>query len=72
MLRFALSPRRVQRYEKNLSQMKLVEFTNIPLRKISDFKLEKRQPTETVRKALREVLEGDNGISWGLLKLNPF
>jgi len=52
---------RLKRFQRGLSQIELAEKTNIPQWKISDLELEKRPPTETERKALREVLEGDNG-----------
>jgi len=52
---------RLKRFQRGLSQTELAEKTNIPQWKISDLELEKRPPTETERKALREVLEGDNG-----------
>jgi len=52
---------RLKRFQRGLSQTELAEKTNIPQWKISDLELEKRQPTEIERKALREVLESDNG-----------
>jgi len=60
-MRLVMTPMRLKRFQRGLSQEKLAEKTNIPQWKISDLELEKVEPTETERKALREVLEGDNG-----------
>jgi ribosome-binding protein aMBF1 (putative translation factor) len=60
-MRLVMTPMRLKRLQRGLSQEKLAEKTNIPQWKISDLELEKVEPTETERKALREVLEGDNG-----------
>lgn len=60
-MRMVMTPMRLKRFRRGLSQTELAEKTDIPQWKISDLELEKRQPTETERKALREVLEGDNG-----------
>lgn len=60
-MRLVMTPLRLKRFQRGLSQEKLAEKTNIPQWKISDLELEKVEPTETERKALREVLESDNG-----------
>lgn len=60
-MRLVMTPLRLKRFQRGLSQEKLAEKTNIPQWKISDLELEKVEPTETERKALRKVLESDNG-----------
>lgn len=60
-MRLVMTPMRLKRFQRGLGQEKLAEKTNIPQWKISDLELEKVEPTETERKALCEVLEGDNG-----------
>lgn len=60
-MRMVMTPMRLKRFQRGLSQTELAEKTDIPQWKISDLELEKRQPTEIERDALREVLEGDNG-----------
>jgi ribosome-binding protein aMBF1 (putative translation factor) len=60
-MRLVMTEMRLKRFQRGLSQTELAEKTNIPQWKISDLELEKRQPTEIERKALREVLESDNG-----------
>ena len=60
-MRMVMPPMRLKRFQRGLSQTELAEKTDIPQWKISDLELEKRQPTETERNALCEVLEGDNG-----------
>jgi ribosome-binding protein aMBF1 (putative translation factor) len=60
-MRLVMTEMRLKRFQRGLSRTELAEKTNIPQWKISDLELEKRQPDETERKALREVLEGDDG-----------
>jgi ribosome-binding protein aMBF1 (putative translation factor) len=60
-MRLVMTEMRLKRFQRGLSQTELAEKTNIPQWKISDLELEKRQPDETERKALREVLESDDG-----------
>jgi ribosome-binding protein aMBF1 (putative translation factor) len=52
---------RLKRFQRGLSQTEMAEKTNIPQWRISDLELQKRQPTETERKALRKVLGGNGG-----------
>ena len=59
-MRLVMTPMRLKRFERGLSQAKLAELTGIAQWKISDLELEKVEPTDTERKALRKVLE-DNG-----------
>jgi transcriptional regulator with XRE-family HTH domain len=60
-MRMVMTLMRLKRFQRGLSQTELAEKTKIPQWKISDLELEKRPATETERKALCEVLEGDNG-----------
>ena len=60
-MRLVMTEMRLKRFQRGLSQTELAKKTNIPQLKISDLELEKRQPTETERKALRKVLESDDG-----------
>ncbi len=60
-MRMVMTEMRLRRFQRGLSQEQLAEKTNIPQWKISDLELEKRQPNETEREALREVLESDDG-----------
>ena len=60
-MRMVMTPLRLKRFRHGLSQARLAEKTGIAQWRISDLELEKRQPNEAERKALREVLEGDHG-----------
>ena len=60
-MRLVMTPMRLKRLRRGLSQMKLAKLAGIAQWKISDLELEKRKPDETEREALRKVLESDDG-----------
>ena len=52
-MRLVMTPIRLKRFQRGLSQAKLAELTGIAQWKISDIELEKRRPDENERKAHR-------------------